>query len=199
MEKNRKEKEKNRSRIKDKPKSKETNRTKEKRSSNKKSASKVRNATKKRADLEDEEELKEYDEEEEVKKDIPKGKKRRKMGKKSKIIIAVFIIIIILIIGLWGMHSDTSYPSVSDIVNNKEKHLDKHIEVKGTVGTDSLDLANKTFNLTDGKNDLKINYNGSLPSNFEEGKDIVVKGTLHQRDELFLVAEEIEVGCASKY
>ena len=73
------------------------------------------------------------------------------------------------------------------------------MEIKGIVGIDSMDSKNKTFVLTDGKNDLRINYNGSLPSNFEEGKDIIVKGILRQRDELLLEAKEIKVGCASKY
>jgi cytochrome c-type biogenesis protein CcmE len=46
---------------------------------------------------------------------------------------------------------------------------------------------------------LRVNYTDLLPSNFVEGKDVVVKGMLYERSELTVEAKEIIVGCASKY
>ncbi|MCK5561070.1 MAG: cytochrome c maturation protein CcmE, partial [Thermoplasmata archaeon] len=87
----------------------------------------------------------------------------------------------------------------SEILKDKTKHLNKHVEVRGTVKEETLDSQNKTFVLTDDKADLLVNYTGFLPSNFEEGKDVVVKGTLREQIIVFIEADEIVVGCASKY
>ena len=132
-----------------------------------------------------------------------KRRKKRRMNKILKITIAVIVIIIVLVIGLWGMHSSTSYLTVSEIVENKSKYLDEYVEVKGTVKDDSVDKINKTFIITDGDNDLLIDYNRSLPSNFEEGGDVIIKGTLRDDGEaesrLFIKVKEIVVSCPSKY
>lgn len=132
-------------------------------------------------------------------KDAPKSKKKRKLGKKIYIIIGVIIIVVVLIIGFWGVHGGESYPTVSDVLKDMNKYLDKDVEIKGNVKKDSIDLMNRTFILTDGDKDLKINYTDLLPSNFEEEKEVVIRGRLYQRTELILEAEEIIVGCPSKY
>jgi cytochrome c-type biogenesis protein CcmE len=138
--------------------------------------------------------------EKEPEKSEPTTGKKKRMSKKVVIAIAVIAIIIVLIVGLWGMQDNgTDYPTVSKIINNKSKHLDKEVEIRGTVKLDGYDPFNKTFILTDGDNDLLINYTGVLPSNFEEGKDVVVFGRLVQKAELEVEADEIVVGCASKY
>jgi cytochrome c-type biogenesis protein CcmE len=115
------------------------------------------------------------------------------------ITIAIIVIIIVLIIGLWDTGEGKDYSTVSEIIDDSEKYIDENIEFRGTVKKDTLDDFNKTFILTDDKNDLRVNYTGLLPSNFEEGKDVVIKGTLRQETELVVEAEEIIVGCASKY
>lgn len=132
-------------------------------------------------------------------KDVPEGKKKRKFGKKIYIIIGVIIIVVVLIIGFWGVHGGESYPTVSDVLKDVNKYLNKDVEVKGKVKKDSIDPMNRTFILTDGDKDLKINYTDILPSNFEEEKEVVIRGKLFQRTELILEAEEIIVGCPSKY
>lgn len=128
------------------------------------------------------------------------SKPKKKLGKKGVIIIvAIVIIIIVLIVGLWGMTGGEDYPTPSEILKDKTKHLNNHVEVRGTVKQDTLDTQNKTFVLTDDKADLLVNYTDFLPSNFEEGKDVVVKGTLREQIIVFIEADEIVVGCASKY
>jgi cytochrome c-type biogenesis protein CcmE len=131
-----------------------------------------------------------------------KASQKRSKSKRNKAIIisvAIVVIIIVLIIGLWDTGEGQDYSTVSEILDESEKHLDKEIEFRGTVKKDTLEEVNKTFVLTDDKNDLRVNYTDLLPSNFEEGKDVVIRGILRQETELVVEAEEIIVGCASKY
>jgi cytochrome c-type biogenesis protein CcmE len=130
----------------------------------------------------------------------PKGKKKKKLSKKAIIIIvAIIVIAVIIIYAGWAMTGGASYPTVSEVIKDKSKYIDDQVEVKGTVKEDTIDTVNKTFVITDDKNDLRINYTGVLPSNLVEGTDVVVKGILRETDILFIESEEITVGCASKY
>jgi len=128
----------------------------------------------------------------------PKKKKSRR-GLVITVILAIILVLVIVLIAFWGYMTSTDYMTVGDVVNNKEDHIDEYVEVKGTVGTNTLDTFNRTFRLTDGDRTLNVTYTGSLPSNFEEGKDVVVKGTLREQQGLVLEADEIVVGCPSKY
>jgi cytochrome c-type biogenesis protein CcmE len=129
-----------------------------------------------------------------------KKKSRSKRNRTILIIVAVVVIIVVLVVGLWGTNEGKDYPTVTKILDEKEKHIDAYIEFRGTVEKDSLDENNNTFNLTDDKNSIIIDYSKILlPSNFEEGKDVVIKGTLRQDAYLYVVTDEIIVGCASKY
>ena len=129
----------------------------------------------------------------------PGAKKRRRLGTGVKVAIAIAIIAVVLISGLWGMWGGTSFLTVNDVTANEGKYLNTQLEVRGTVKLQSHDLTNKTFILSGNSKELKVNYTGAPPSNFEEGKDVVVKGTLRSSGGLVLVAKEIVVGCASKY
>lgn len=132
----------------------------------------------------------------------PEPGKKKRMNKKVVVVVAVIVIIIVLIIGLWGLQDNrTDYPTVSKILEGRNKYLNKEVEFRGTVKIGGYDPFNKTFILTDDENDLRVNYTGVLPSNFEENKDVVVKGILHEYNELVVVAnaDDVTVGCASKY
>ena len=65
--------------------------------------------------------------------------------------------------------------------------------------------SNGTFVLEDGEYELMVFYNKSLPSNFETGKDVVVKGKFLMEETdgeepfYFIKATDVDVGCASKY
>jgi cytochrome c-type biogenesis protein CcmE len=131
-----------------------------------------------------------------------KASQKKSKSKRNKAIIITILIIVVaiaLIILLWDTGEGQDYPTVSKILDESEKHIDKEIEFRGTVKKDTLDVTNRTFVLTDDKKDLRVNYTDLLPSNFEEGKDVVVRGILRQKIELVVEAEEITVGCASKY
>jgi cytochrome c-type biogenesis protein CcmE len=129
-----------------------------------------------------------------------RSRKKRGLSKAAKAAMAVTIIAAVLIVGLWGMWGgEGNYLGVSDITSNQSKYLNKYIEVRGTVKPGSHDPVNKTFVLQQDSSELIVNYTGAPPSNFEEGKDVVVKGTLRSEGTPVLLAKEIVVGCASKY
>jgi cytochrome c-type biogenesis protein CcmE len=136
-------------------------------------------------------------------KDKSDSKKDKGMSRTNKkiitVLVAIIIIVIVIIAGFWGVHGGEDYATVSDITGNQSDHLNKEVEVKGTVKQESLDMINKTFIITDEKNDLMVNYTDILPSNFAEGKDVVVVGKLSDRSGLVVDVEEIIVGCPSKY
>ena len=132
----------------------------------------------------------------------PEGQKparKLRLGKIFPALIAIVVIVVVLVVGTWGMWGGTDYPSVKDVLGDQGKYLNKYVEVRGTVKLQSLDVNNTTFVLSEGSSDIRVNYTGALPSNFEEGKDVVVKGTLRKEAALVLLAKEIVVGCASKY
>lgn len=126
-------------------------------------------------------------------------RKKKRMSKKTTILIAVVVIIIVLIIGVGGMGGGEDYMTVSDILEDEGKYLDKYIEVRGVVKEESWDMFNRSFILIDDDNEMFMNYTELLPSNFEEGKDVVVKGTLRNKEALEIEVKDIEVGCPSKY
>jgi len=128
---------------------------------------------------------------------------KRKGPKKGLIITAVLVLILIIVvvlIALWGFSGDEGYLTTSNVMKSKEDYLNKTIEVKGTVVRDSLNTEAKTFNISDGDVTINIQYEGMLPSGFKEDTDVVIKGILmDENGALFVAAEEITLGCPSKY
>jgi len=84
-------------------------------------------------------EKKEVDEAEPEKR--PRMLTKRKLG----IIIAVIVIGVALIIGLWGM-APPDYPTVSEIAGNVNAHMNKSVDVFGSV--ENWNSSARTFNLT---------------------------------------------------
>jgi cytochrome c-type biogenesis protein CcmE len=125
--------------------------------------------------------------------------KKLKLTKRNKIIIAVIIILAAVGICVWGM-IPPEFLTVSEVMDNPNKYKGKEIEVKGTVANLNATGPVKTFDLTDGKSVMHVEYEGALPSEFKEGKDVVVKGKLEARGEEWVFkATEITVGCPSKF
>ena len=76
-------------------------------------------------------------------------------------------------------------------IRNLVKIENKKIRVGGMVKNNSIviDSENINFIITDFKNEINVNYSGSVPNLFEEGKGVVVEGFL--KDQNFLIAEKI--------
>jgi cytochrome c-type biogenesis protein CcmE len=92
------------------------------------------------------------------------------------------------------------YLSVSQVALNLERYSGKSIQVMGIVESGSFmrgDGGTIQFILTDGQQSLPVQFTGTTPQNFNEGKDIVAVGSL--TDEASLEAAKILVKCPSKY
>ena len=83
------------------------------------------------------------------------------------------------------------FKSPTDIKNLNEIRNAQKIRVGGMVKKNSIKINDEEifFVITDFKNELLVNFNGSVPNLFEEGKGVVAEGFL--KDKSFLNADKI--------
>ncbi len=76
------------------------------------------------------------------------------------------------------------FKSPTDIKNNQNINFDKKIRVGGMVKKNSININQSEVNfvITDFKNELIVNYKGSIPNLFEEEKGVVAEGFLQDRN-----------------
>jgi cytochrome c-type biogenesis protein CcmE len=92
------------------------------------------------------------------------------------------------------------YLSVTQVVKNLDHYNGKSLQVMGVVGFGSFDRGNNgtiRFSLNDGTETVSVKYTGALPQNFDEGKDVVIVGSLN--GDATVEATQILVKCPSKY
>ena len=118
-------------------------------------------------------------------------------GKKVKF-RALFIFLILISLALTfflvvkSLEENVVYfKSPTDIKNLNEIKNAQKIRVGGMVKKNSIKINDKEifFVITDFKNELLVNFNGSVPNLFEEGKGVVAEGFL--KDKSFLNADKI--------
>ena len=118
-------------------------------------------------------------------------------GKKVKFrALFIFLILISLILTIFlvvkSLEENVVYfKSPTDIKNLNEIINAQKIRVGGMVKKNSIKINDKEifFVITDFKNELLVNFNGSVPNLFEEGKGVVAEGFL--KDKSFLNADKI--------
>ena len=118
-------------------------------------------------------------------------------GKKVKlralfVFLALISLILVIFLFTKSLEDNVVYfKSPTDIKNLPEIKKNKKIRVGGMVKINSIKINEKEiyFIITDFKNELFVNFNGSVPNLFEEGKGVVAEGFL--RDKSFLNAEKI--------
>ena len=118
-------------------------------------------------------------------------------GKKVKfraLFICLILISIILTIFLVTKSLEENvvyFKSPTDIKNFTEVKNTEKIRVGGMVKKNSIKINDKEifFIITDFKNELLVNFTGSVPNLFEEGKGVVAEGIL--KDKSFLNADKI--------
>jgi cytochrome c-type biogenesis protein CcmE len=124
------------------------------------------------------------------------AKSKKRMSRRTKgVVIVVLVIAVALVIGLWGT-APANYLTVNDVISNSDSYKGKTIEVKGIV-EDWNSTAN-TFSLADGDKKINVTYI-TVPEGFNNGKDVVVKGTLMDLPVITIESQTISVGCPSKY
>ena len=118
-------------------------------------------------------------------------------GKKVKFrALFIFLILISLVLTIFlvvkSLEENVVYfKSPTDIKNLNEIKNAQKIRVGGMVKKNSIKISDKEifFVITDFKNELLVNFNGSVPNLFEEGKGVVAEGFL--KDKSFLNANKI--------
>jgi len=119
---------------------------------------------------------------------LPKKVKKRA----SLLAILLFTSVIGIFLILNALNKNILYfNSPTDIKINQDINFDKKIRVGGMVKKNSIKINDKEifFVITDFKNELLVNFNGSVPNLFEEGKGVVAEGFL--KDKSFLNADKI--------
>ena len=101
------------------------------------------------------------------------------------------------------------FRGVGELLDDPAAYEGREVDVKASVAEGSLarDTEPITFQLVEGARTLEVRWDPSVPipdheaGGTIEGKNVVVRGTLHRGADgsLFLVAHEMTVGCASKY
>ena len=118
-------------------------------------------------------------------------------GKKVKFrALFIFLILISLVLTIFlvvkSLEENVVYFKSPTYIKklNEIKNAQK-IRVGGMVKKNSIKINDKEifFVITDFKNELLVNFNGSVPNLFEEGKGVVAEGFL--KDKSFLNADKI--------
>ena len=112
-------------------------------------------------------------------------------GKKVKL-RAFFVLLIFLSLILFtflifkSLEENVVYFKSPTDIKNITEISEKKIRVGGMVKKNSINVKSSEINfiITDFKNELVVNYSGSVPNLFEEGKGVVAEGFLEDKNYL---------------
>ena len=117
-------------------------------------------------------------------------------GKKVKLraifILSIFFSLVLIIFLVFkSLEENVVYFKSPTEIKNLTELTSKKIRVGGMVKEKSINVNQSEVNfvITDFKNELIVNYSGSVPNLFEEGKEVVAEGFLKDRN--FLTAVKI--------
>ena len=117
-------------------------------------------------------------------------------GKKVKLraifILSIFFSLILIVFLVFkSLEENVVYFKSPTEIKNLTELTPKKIRVGGMVKEKSINVNQSEVNfvITDFKNELIVNYSGSVPNLFEEGKGVVAEGFLKDRN--FLTAVKI--------
>ena len=117
-------------------------------------------------------------------------------GKKVKLraifILSVFFSSVLIVFLIFkSLEENVVYFKSPTEIKNLTELTSKKIRVGGMVKEKSINVNQSEVNfvITDFKNELIVNYSGSVPNLFEEGKGVVAEGFLKDRN--FLTAVKI--------
>ena len=122
---------------------------------------------------------------------------------KNRILFLFFIFLISLaaiIFVLKSLNKNILYFSTpTEIKLRKDIPTGKAMRVGGMVKEDSIIINKKNiqFIVTDFQNEILINYSGTVPNLFAEGKGVVAEGRL--KDKTFFIADRILAKHDEKY
>ena len=110
-------------------------------------------------------------------------------GKKVKLraifILSIFFSLILIVFLVFkSLEENVVYFKSPTEIKNLTELTSKKIRVGGMVKEKSINVNQSEVNfvITDFKNELIVNYSGSVPNLFEEGKGVVAEGFLKDKD-----------------
>lgn len=113
------------------------------------------------------------------------------------IILAAVIYLLILIIN----QSTSYYLTVSEFYDQIDQFEDVNVRITGTITENSIEWNSEEiellFTVTEGGENLPVIYNGSQPSGFKAGTNLLVEGE-YSPDGIFH-ASQLILKCSSKY
>ena len=112
-------------------------------------------------------------------------------GKKVKFraffVLLIFLSLILFIFLIFkSLEENVVYFKSPTDIKNITEISEKKIRVGGMVKKNSINVKSSEINfiITDFKNELVVNYSGSVPNLFEEGKGVVAEGFLEDKNYL---------------
>ena len=112
-------------------------------------------------------------------------------GKKVKLraffVLLIFLSLILFIFLIFkSLEENVVYFKSPTDIKNITEISEKKIRVGGMVKKNSINVKSTEINfiVTDFKNELIVNYSGSVPNLFEEGKGVVAEGFLEDKNYL---------------
>ena len=112
-------------------------------------------------------------------------------GKKVKLraffVLLIFLSLILFIFLIFkSLEENVVYFKSPTDIKNITEISEKKIRVGGMVKKNSIKVKSTEINfiITDFKNELIVNYSGSVPNLFEEGKGVVAEGFLEDKNYL---------------
>tara|TARA_Y100000817_G_scaffold284610_1_gene251312 strand:+ start:283 stop:705 length:423 start_codon:yes stop_codon:yes gene_type:complete len=112
-------------------------------------------------------------------------------GKKVKLraffVLLIFLSLILFIFLIFkSLEENVVYFKSPTDIKNITEISEKKIRVGGMVKKNSINVKSTEINfiITDFKNELIVNYSGSVPNLFEEGKGVVAEGFLEDKNYL---------------
>jgi len=120
----------------------------------------------------------------------------------KKLIIGGLIILIVVVYLFWSGMKDSSvyFMTVAEFFEQIDQMEGKGTRVNGDIVPGSIKWDAQhillTFQLTDGKNVLKVRHKGVAPDTFQEGLSVVVEGKYENG---IFNATQIMTKCPSKY
>ena len=117
---------------------------------------------------------------------------RKKVKLRAIFILSIFFSLILIVFLVFkSLEENVVYFKSPTEIKNLTELTSKKIRVGGMVKEKSINVNQSEVNfvITDFKNELIVNYSGSVPNLFEEGKGVVAEGFLKDRN--FLTAVKI--------
>lgn len=127
------------------------------------------------------------------------------MNKKIKMLIAVSTVLIavafLFIQGFRASGGVGEYLTIEEALSATDDKRDRFIQLEAVVVSSSVKydstLPLLTFDLTDDKNVISVEYADAKPDNFDSGYPVIVEGRFGENNKF--KADKVLVKCPSKY